>query len=284
MRSPLRKVIGAARRRLTPAEPGPPRPIYAFTHHKTGSVLLSKVLGDVAHAFRWRSETHLRWTDERPAADVAQFMTSQVGPHVLAGDFRGVHVVRDPRDLVVSGAAYHRRCAEAWCVNTDFDATAPIGFPRVPYSQERRPEEWKRRYLADLAGRSYQEHLRDLDNDDGLLYEMRRYALWTTEQMLAWDYTDPRIIEVKMEDLAADFDGAWARIFSHLGLTESQQAAGLRIAAAHDLGRMDRSTRAAMSHVSSADPVSWRDEFGPAHRAEYAARFGAAHTHLGYPD
>ena len=51
MRSPLRKVIGAARRRLTPAEPGPPRPIYAFTHHKTGSVLLSKVLGDVAHAF-----------------------------------------------------------------------------------------------------------------------------------------------------------------------------------------------------------------------------------------
>ncbi len=272
------------RRRLRPASPRLRWPVNVFTHHKAGTVLFTKVFRDIAAAFCWQYDQFFRWSDDRRAGDIAHFATALVGPRVLEEDFRGVHVVRDPRNLAVSGYAYHRRCREEWCINTNFDATPPIEYPRVPYSQERRSEDWKRRYLVDLAGRSYQEHLQRLAPEEGLLFEMRHYALWTTEQMLAWNYSDPRILEVKLEELSTQFDAVWLNIFTHLGFDDKQRDAALAIARRHDLSRMRSEERASIDHVSFSESVDWKDHFSPVHRSEYDARYGSAHQRLGYSD
>jgi hypothetical protein len=265
----------------------PPRlqlPVYVFTHHKTGTALCRKVFSAVATEFGWQFQRLFRWTNDLPASDITHFATSLVGPRVLEQEFRGVHVVRDPRNLAVSGYAYHRRCREKWCINTNFDLTPPIDYPRVPYSTERRPDEWKHRYLVELDGRSYQEHLRRLGPEEGLLFEMRHYAYWTTEQMLGWNYDDPRILEVKLEDIATNFDAVWSEIFEHLGFNEKQCDTALAIAAHHDLSRMGPEERAAVEHASFPESADWRDHFGPVHRSEYDAHYGRAHARLGYPD
>jgi hypothetical protein len=264
-------------------EPAPPSPIFVFTHHKTGTVLFRNLFHEVARTFGWSWSEHFRWCDDPPGTDVTFFGTSLAGPRVMAQEFRGVHVVRDPRNVLLSGYGYHRRCRERWCINTDFDPSTPIRFPRVPYSQEHRPEEWKRAYLDGLAGRSYQQHLLDCDVDRGLIFEMEHYAAWTTEQMLAWNYHDPRVLEVKLEDVTSGFDEAMHDIFGHLLLTSSQVARAQRIAQRHDLSRMPREDVAALSHVS-AHQTDWREQLQPLHEAEYRARFGEAHSKLGYRD
>src|SRR5438128_1241415 len=100
--------------RSKPVEPRLPLPTYVFTYHKTGVVLFTKVFGDIARAFGWQRIEFTRWTNEPPPTEIAHFMHSLVGPRVLERDFRGVHVVRDPRNIAVSGYAYHRRCRERW--------------------------------------------------------------------------------------------------------------------------------------------------------------------------
>lgn len=259
----------------------PEAPIYLFCHHKVGTVLLSKVFREVSSRNAWdfcALKGQQTRPPERPGVVLFQHATL-VPPE---RPFVGVHLIRDPRDVIVSGYLYHRRTSEAWCVNTDFDATPPVSFPQVPYSQEHRPEAWKAAYLESLGGRSYQEHLLALPQEEGLLFEMAHYGAWTVESMLAWDYRQADVLEVKFEDVMSDYDATFRTIFAHLGFSRSRLEAGLRVAAKHDLSRKsDREVRA-MAHVSSKRPGKWQAYFTKKHRVAFREQFGDALIRLGY--
>ena len=84
--------------------------------------------------------------------------------------YRGFHVVRDPRDIVVSAYFSHKKSLNA------------------PTWQE----------LSTLR-----EKLRALSKDEGLMFELE-YLGQQFSEMANWDYNQPHILEVKMEELSAD--------------------------------------------------------------------------------
>lgn len=94
-----------------------PSPIRCIgTYHKTGTVWMQRVFRDVAAAIG-SDFVDLREAD---AAAVPQKNTIYLEDHAqfpaafLTRKVRGFRIVRDPRDVVISGAHYHAKSKEAW--------------------------------------------------------------------------------------------------------------------------------------------------------------------------
>ena len=257
--------------------------MFVFCHHKVGTVLFLKVMDKLAKRFGLvaRPAVGMVGAIDR-SADVVVFPHSQLDLDLADYDYRGVHLVRDPRDVWVSGYLYHARCAEPWCVNTDFNPAAPIGFPRVPYSQQHRSEAWKRDYLAGLNGRSYQQNLRALDRDAGMRFELERYTAWTLEAMSAWRPHPDRILELPFESFARDFDGTMKSTLSWLGFPAPLLPEALAIAATEDIARMDDRTVAGNPHIHSRKLSKWAEFLTAAEQRDFETRHGELITRLGY--
>ena len=161
--------------------------IVVFTYHKTGTVLFQSILASVAAQFGLKFAEYFGYVERiDPGLDIALLAHSLVPPRFAARPFRAIRVVRDPRDIWVSGYLYHRRCSEAWCTNTNFNPSPPITYPRVDYSFQHYPEVWKQRYLAWLGGKSYQQNLLDRDRPAGLAFELEGYSGQTFKAMRDW--------------------------------------------------------------------------------------------------
>jgi hypothetical protein len=258
-----------------------PRQALVFTYHKSGTVLFENIMQRVAARLGLRCATRYgRVTRIDGGTDIVILAHSLLG-FTLNRPFRGVRIIRDPRDIWVSSYLYHRRCPEGWCVNTDHRTTAPIGYPRVDFSVLHRPERWKRDYLRRLGGRSYQRNLLDRDPADGLAFELAGYTGATLEAMWSWQAL-PEVIDVKLEDIAAGFDATLARIFGHLGFDAAQTEIALECAAAEDIARMDEATLAARPHIHSRELSKWRRVLTPDQVAGFERRYGGLIEALGY--
>ena len=107
-------------------------------------------------------------------------------PRRLLRHFRGFHVVRDPRDILVS--SYYSSLKT--------------------HSSENWPE---------LDG--HRKKLRSHSREDGLLLEMD-FITDVFEALASWKYDDPRVLEVKMEDLMRNNYTVFLKIATHLGLVD----------------------------------------------------------------
>jgi hypothetical protein len=256
--------------------------MYFFCYHKTGSALCAAVAKRIAARLGWDADYLLglvRSVD--PSKQIVTFAHSLVDFNLSSHPHKGVRLIRDPRDVWLSGYLYHRRCREGWCINEEFDVRPPILFPRVPYSQQHRPEEWKQRYIAGLGGMSYQKNLLARDEDAGLSFEMERYAEWTISAMTSWK-PDSDTIDVKIEDFMEDFGETLTRILRHFGMREADIPAALAVAAAEDINRMSDSQLAGNPHIHSRSISKWRAMLKPEQLRKFEARFGDAIEQLGY--
>ena len=80
-------------------------------------------------------------------------------------------------------------------------------------------ESWANLPRAEYRGRSYKEYLNSLDVDEGLAQEIRRVDFWVPH-MAAWDYSNPRIYEMRYEDLILNEQKYFAEMFRHYGFTD----------------------------------------------------------------
>ena len=244
---------------------------------------MSKVFRQISEANDWWFRVCYGKPIHLPKkADVIVLGHSLIDLNNVKTPFVGVHFIRDPRDVIVSGYLYHCRTQETWCINTEFKYRGPILFPKVPYSQQHRSEDWKAGYLESLNGLSYQENLLSMNQRDGLLFEMKYYGAWTIESMKNWNYDRDNIFEVKIEDLQNSFDETFRLIFDYLDFSESETKLGLSIAAEHDLSRKSDKEIDEMRHVSSKKPSKWKDYFEPEHKEAFLKQFGNVLVDLGY--
>lgn len=177
--------------------------ILVFTYHKTGTVLLEQVMARIAVRFGLQVQTlYGRVSALNDVADITIVAHSLLAVPLPPG-FRGVRIVRDPRDIWVSVYLYHRRCNEGWCVNVDTIPRRPIGYPQVPLSMLHLPDQRRLDFLKRLAGRSYKQNLLDRDLASGLAFELDGYTSATLDAMRAWQ-AHPDILDVALETLAAD--------------------------------------------------------------------------------
>lgn len=86
--------------------------ILVCSYHKSGTTLFERVMHKVAAHFDLRvGKLYGQVWDIHPALDIVLLPHSLLGI-VLARPVTGTRVVRDPRDIWVSGYLYHLRCNE----------------------------------------------------------------------------------------------------------------------------------------------------------------------------
>ena len=264
-------------------EPRRESPIYICCYHKVGTKLLRKVFKNISKDFGWKFAAVSGLCTSVPSGcDVILFPHSLVDLDAIKHPFTTIHVIRDPRDVVVSGYLYHMRCREPWCTNTNIDFSHPIRYPVVPRSQEHRPEDWKNEYLRSLNGRSYQSNLQAMSQEEGILFEMDHYGSWTIAEMEAWNYSRPNTLELKFEDLMRSFERSFVSMFEHLGFSEEQTRAATAIAVVEDINKMTDKEIMMNNHISSRSTSKWSRYFTEDLKQAFKSRFPDTLQRLGY--
>ena len=275
----LKKLIGRIRRKLFSA--GPEKKILLINHHKVGSALIWKIFVPMSLRTGCTIQKIHGIANDVPAnADIVQLMHGIVGDNFPTENFRGVRFVRDPRDVIVSGFLYHKRCAEEWCTNIPSSYT-DLAYPQVPWPIQHLEEVEKRKWIDLLDGRSYQENLLGRSQNQGLIFEMNGYARITIESMCAWLESEDILI-VRIEDLATNFDKTIAEIMEWVGLDRDSVQKEIDYAKKHDISRMTKEEISANSHISSPKLTKWRSYFDDEVLHNYHEMFGDAHAALGY--
>lgn len=231
-----------------------------FTHHKTGSVWMNKVGVGLAKAFGSR----FAWRWDRIDAqtgfyrDDARHSMAELRERFPGRRVRGVHIVRDPRDVIISGCHYHQKTEERW-----------VHVPRERY-----------------GGLSYQQALLARpDWHQKMLLELDRFALDAAPRFEGWNYHDPDVYEARYEDLIDDAAFIhFEPIMRFLGFEGDALVRALAVVRTHSLFG-DAAGLVGTVHVRSGRPAQWRESYTPALRQAFAQRLPGLLQQLGYePD
>ncbi|MEL6207091.1 MAG: glycosyltransferase family 2 protein [Pseudomonadota bacterium] len=250
------------------ATQGPGRLLCLGTHHKTGTIWMRRVLRQISDDQNIPMQQLLRIQamqrlPKEGAGILVHWDADFPRPLYQLEDARIIHVIRDPRDVLLSGMRYHRVAPHA----------------REKYLLETQPG-W--------GGLNYQDYLNALPDDCArLIFEMDGKHRITVEEMLAWHCGAANTIELRYEDLIVDTDCSLFR-----SALEEAAIDGLDIDKAiaaywkHSLfgGIADpnaRDDRVAL-HVRSGAPAQWRTALPREVAEPYAAQFGDALKILGY--
>lgn len=171
---------------------------------------------------------------------------------------RGVHLFRDPRDIVVSGYFSHRN-------------SHPIEVDGVLWRELIR----------------HRINLLKMEKDAGMAAEIE-FSGYFLDHMLSWNLDDPNVLAVRMEDLVSDQVGQWRRVLEHWQVldllpdgyldellrtyTFDQMAGGGR-----KIGEEDET-----SHYRKGVAGDWRNHFTDDHLKLFRKRYGDLVERLGY--
>jgi hypothetical protein len=229
-------------------------------YHKIGTVWFGRILREVAAHFG------LSFGSGHNFATISDFEDNRssdifldLGSHVRLtqlGEYKGSHLIRDPRDMIVSGYFYHLWTAESWA-----------NLPR-----------------AEFRGRSYKEYLNSLNVDEGLAQEIHRVNFWVPH-MADWDYSNPRIYEMRYEDLIRDEQRHFAEMFRHYGFTDTAVSKSCRIAERYSFKKMAGGKPAqsdSKSHLRSGKAGDWRNHFKQSHKDLFKELYPGVLRTLGY--
>jgi hypothetical protein len=256
--------------------------LICFSYHKSGTSLLLHVMTKVGARLGLRLANHFGLVQHlAPEPDIVLLPHSVLRCR-LDRPYRAIRMIRDPRDVWVSGYLYHLRSIEEWCINTDLDLTPPILWPQVDHSVAHWSDDWKRHYLGRLNGRSYQANLLGRSREAGLDFELAGYTGWTLAAMRDWKLNGADALDIRLEDVMADFDGAMLRIFDHFGFTAGQTRSALEEARSEDIRRMDDFTVAERPQIHSRTISKWRGVLSAAQSARFEERYGDVIRALGY--
>jgi hypothetical protein len=231
------------------------------THHKTGTVWMDGVFKAIA---RNLGVQYVSFRSEQPGLRdlpherfILFNYDSQFGDHVHLldrEDVRILHLVRDPRDVVISAMHYHKGSRESWLHE-------PIpGYDNVTYQ----------RALLRQPSRFAQ-----------YVFEMDNSSASTLRDMMSWQYGRANCCEARYEDLRQDRDLAlWRHITSFLGFgADEQPIAGRSFWQNSLFGGLPRLGN---RHVRSGAVAQWKREFTPDLARAFLKRFPDVLQRLGY--
>ena len=177
--------------------PGPGRDLLAFYgHHKCATMTLNAIIGGICKRLGLRFEAVFDETGF--SGDLDRYVRDRRIEFLSYGNadiefvrqlpsHRGFHIVRDPRDIVVSAyfSHLHSHSTSQW------------------------------RELED-----HRKKLKSLSLQEGLAAEIE-FRKRSFDHMARWDYDQPDILEIRFEDFIRSNYDSMIRIVSFLGLLDS---------------------------------------------------------------
>ena len=275
-----------------------------FGHHKCASTLVLKVINEVCNymglkhvhyhspkMWGYESDFTLDRVADESKLDFVSYISADLKYIGDLDRFRGIHVIRDPRDIAISSYFSHRNSH-----STDF---------------------W-----PELA--EFREVLERLPKDEGILENFKFTAQLTTDgwtinlfdTMKEWNYQTANVMEVRFEDLIRDPYQNFLSMFDFLGLVEFSElhASSLlrysvrkwqpqrilelqrrtsipawvlltivyqnrfsKLAGGRNIGEEDEK-----SHYRKGAPGDWRNHFNERHKQYFKEHYNDLLVKLGY--
>jgi hypothetical protein len=233
-----------------------------FSHHKCGTVWVTSIVEEVSAAAGLVTAQHdsdrgfegdiLSWRKGHPF-DFWCYTNADY-TFVRGVGVEGFHVVRDPRDLIVSAYFSH--------LSSHSD------------------EHWPRL-------RHYRRFLRTLPEEEGILREIE-FSAPVMADMLMWDEHPPSIRLVRFEDLIASPAAFFCEIFEDLGLVPDRVSEWTvreiverysfeRLSGGRKKGQEDR-----LHHFRKGTPGDWRNHFTARHMEYFRSLYNPLLQKLGY--
>jgi hypothetical protein len=277
------------------------RPRVFFGHHKVATSWMLKIMSDLGHLNGFRIEVVNTAAEidaallERLATGKSKVLICRNADPVVLGqlrDFVGFHLIRDPRDMLVSSyfSHLHSHPTHSW------------------------PE------LIE-----HRNKLQKLDLDQGLLLDMAFCKSLPTQGhdvrpfdcMREWDYQRDNILETTYEEMVVNNYEYMLNVFRFLGIL-GNEALGmkslsghlLRILGAHALPKKSKSVPAIptwnllaavcensflkksagrsrgmedqTSHYRKGVAGDWKNYFKPEHKSRFVELYGDLLQYLGY--
>ncbi|HEX3663658.1 MAG TPA: sulfotransferase domain-containing protein [Rhizomicrobium sp.] len=231
------------------------------THHKTGSVWMRTVFRAIGRAlgvpFINPNRKLSLDRDAPPEAGIIFSDHSDFSSCARLLDHprsRIMHIIRDPRDVLISAMHYHRHAKETW-----------LHAPR-----------------KGLGGMSYQEKLNRLRDDQSrYIFEMERSSMRVISDMQKWNYQRTNSFECKYEELIADEEmEIVSKLLTHLGFEDHELEMCRGIFWENSLfGKLKGSQS---THIRSGALRQWPTVFDTSLAAAFLERFPDALVRLGY--
>ncbi|MEM9801829.1 MAG: sulfotransferase domain-containing protein [Planctomycetota bacterium] len=166
-----------------------------YSHHKCASTWISGTLRAACDEMGWKLAYLPQTRDfggdlagyvERNKIDLVSYVNAEIEHARTLPEHRGFHVVRDPRDVIVSGYFSHKKThpTHAW----------PELIP-------------------------HREKLQKLSKRDGLLEEIE-FSSQFLDPMSSWDYDQPHVLELRQEEFTSDPYRGFLEVFEFLGLLD----------------------------------------------------------------
>jgi hypothetical protein len=245
--------------------------LFIATHHKVMTTYFTAVLRLLSFGVNRRYQRVFSDPPD-PGARLVLAAHGKLDLPALQPGYRGIHIMRDPRDMIVSGYHYHKWTYEDWV------------------------------HRPDGSGVSYQQKLNRAERHDGLFMEIDHFIFFYRETLERWDVTDPDILEVSYEELMSPRRARlYGDMFAHLGfagrdldlgcdlmrLFEAGSRTGRNIGkvAGTRAGRGDAGGLAVVArnnHLRSGRSGQWRDELAPEHLAYIERELGPVLRKFGY--
>lgn len=224
------------------------------SYHKTGTVWLQRVFSDAAQRMGFDFiENSRESTGQKPKSGFYADHHCRFSDDIIGANHVGFRMIRDPRDVVVSGAHYHMKSDETWLHEP----------------------------LSALGGKTYAEAINaQPDMQARYIFEAQQVANATTREMVADAERLPSLSTVRYEDWIVDetmqnFTG----VMRCLGLDEQEctlaRQAFYRWSLFGKGGNVD-------AHARSGKTQQWRSVFTRAVGDAFLEVHGDALIALGY--
>ena len=222
------------------------------SHHKAGTVWMQTIFRDIAKKYRLHMESRNLGDLPPDSYDIYFHSHSDFDFSKIKNRYKGMHIIRDPRDLIVSATHYHVKSDESWL-------------------HIKRPE---------FGNMTYHEKINTYSTfGDQMLFEMENSSAREIRSIMNWDYTDKRFLNVHYEELMQDNRlELFERIFRHLGFREWHIGWCLMIAYRNSLF----SGGVKSQHVRSGKSRQWPEYFKPPHKKRFNELFGDVLVLSGY--
>lgn len=191
-------------------------------HHKTGTSLLYKIFNNISQKFLLKlyygKQNKLPSNTVFWMEDHSRFDFESINLEII-----GIHIIRHPYSVIFSGYNYHKSCKEEWCLKP----------------------------MEKYQGKSYQEQLNSLNEEDGILLEMQSIGYRTIMDMYKWNYDDKRFLELKFENLINDFDNSILDIFRYMEIREIFHRPLLKLVQRYNLKNVSKKQLMKNDHVTN---------------------------------